>query len=342
MSLISVVWGIAISFNHARRDEKTVATFIIVEILVALALPAFLCTSVAFFAVVLEYITIGHLDMRMLIPRLIGVVKFKTGEKYDYWVIDNIFFYRLKKKLGRSDKGCCFSVDNSSATWLITVIIALAFNLVVSYFVDLTLDNQVTVTSCDDSLIDRSFDCFNASTLAFVDCVDNTQTRLLHCFKFYRFGVETNIITAITTSYAFYLVTIAVLKHMFSVVNFLIRIKPSRFWGVGFLAVGLIFLAVSIITAIFWVRGYAAETISELRRINIIHLSQFFMVSFFVIMVGGLLLSKWYEKLNTKVHAKTIEVPLVHYHDTQRKHLHRMETADSWPPENDNTTTATS
>ena len=136
---IVVVWGIAVSFNHARQDAKTVTTFVIVEILVAVALPAFLCASVACFAVVLEFITIGHLDMRTLIPRFIGMVKFEQGLKFDYWVIDDIFYYPLKKKEGRSDKGCWFSVDKSPATWFLAIIIGTAFNLVISYFVDLTL-----------------------------------------------------------------------------------------------------------------------------------------------------------------------------------------------------------
>ena len=333
--VLAVVWGIAISFNHARQDAKTVVTFIIVEILVAVGLPVFLCASVAFFAVVLEYITIGHLDMRTLIPRFIGMVKFESGLKFDYWVIDDIFYYPLKRKDGRSDKGCWFSVDKSPATWFLAIIIGTAFNLVISYFVDLTLDAQITVTSCDDPLIDRTYDCFRAGDLKFIDCVDNRDATLLHCFKFYRFGVETNIITAITTSYAFYLVTIAVFKQIFSVVRNLIHVKPSRFWGVGFVAIGLILYVGSAIVLIFWIRGYAASTISELRRINIIHVCQFFMVSTFVTMVGGLLLSKWYEKLHTKVHAKVIQTPLVHYSDTQRKHLHEIEASDTWPPHTD-------
>lgn len=327
------MWGIAISFNHARQDAKSVATFVVVEILVALALPIFLCSSIAFFAVTLEYITIGHLDMRTIIPRLISVVKFESGVKYDYWVIEDIFYYPLKKKENRSDHGFCFSIDTSPATWFLAVIVGTAFNLVISYFVDLTLDAQVTVTSCNDVLIDRSYDCFNASTLNFVNCIDNTDAELLHCFKFYQFGVETNIISAIATSYAFYLFTVGVLRQIYSVgVRNLVHIKPSRFWGIGFLGAGLISYCVSIVVLVFWIQGYAAETISALRRVNIIHISQFFMVSTFIFMVGALLLSKWYEKIHTKVHAQPVTTPLVHYGDTQRCHIHRLENADTWPP----------
>ena len=331
-----MVWGIAISFNHTRQDEKTVTPFIIVEILVAVGVPLFLCTSIAFFAVVLEYVSMGKVDLRMLIPRLVQMVKFESGEKFDYWVIDDIFYYRLKKKAGRSDKGCWFAVDKSPATWFLAIIVGTSINLVISYFVDLTLDSQVTVASCNDPLIDRTYDCFNASTLIFVDCISKTETRLLHCFKFYRFGVETNIITGITTSYAFYLFSVAALRQIFSVVRNLINIKPSQYWGVGLIAVSMIFFAASIITTVFWVRGYALDTIPELRRINIIHLWQFFLVSLFVLVVGLLLLSKWYEKLHTRAHAKVVEVPLVHYKDTQRKYLHQLEIADTWPPPDDN------
>ena len=178
-----MTWGIAISFHHVQQIKKSASTFIIVDILVAVALPVFLCTSIASIAVVLEYITIGHLDLRTIVPRLVGIVKFEHGKKFDYWIIDDFLYYPLKKKEDRSDKGCWFAVDISSATWFLAIIIGTAFNLVISYFVDLTLDTQITVSSCDDPLIDRTFDCFNASTLNFVDCVDNKQTVLLHCFK---------------------------------------------------------------------------------------------------------------------------------------------------------------
>ena len=330
-----MTWGIAISCNHARQIEKSVSTFIIVDILVAVALPVFLCTSIASIAVVLEYITIGHLDLRTIVPRLVGIVKFEHGKKFDYWIIDDFLYYPLKKKEDRSDKGCWFAVDISSATWFLAIIIGTAFNLVISYFVDLTLDTQITVSSCDDPLIDRTFDCFNASTLNFVDCVDNKlQTVLLHCFKFHRFGVDTNIIIAISTSYAFYLVTIVVFKHIFSVVRYLMHVKPSRYWGTGFLGIGLISYAGSIFMLVFWIRGYtaAADTISELKHLNIIHIWQFFMASTFVTMVGGLLLSTWYEKLHTKAHARPVELPLVHYDDTQRRHLYNLGSSDTWPP----------
>lgn len=283
----------------------------------------------------------GKVDLRMLIPRLIYMVKFESGEKFDYWVVDDIFYYRLKKKTGRSDKGCWFAVDKSPATCFLAIIIGTTINLVISYFVNLTLDAQITVSSCDDPLIDRSYDCFNASTLIYVDCVDQTGTRLLHCFKFYRFGVETNIITGITTSYAFYLFAVAALRQIFSVVRNLINIKPSRYWGVGFVAVSLIFFVASIITTVIWIQGYAIDTIPEIRRINIIHLWQFFLVSVFVLMVGCLLLSTWYERLHTVVHAKVVEVPLVHYNDTQRKHLHKLEIADTWPPSDSNDVNST-
>ena len=332
-----MVWGIAISFDHARRDERSVLNFIIVEILVGVLLPVFLSSSVAFFAVVLEFITIGHADLRTLVPRLVNVVKFQIGQNHDYWVIDNTFYYPLVKKEGRKKKSCWYSVDKEPATWLIAIIIGCAFNLVISYFVNSTLDAQITVESCADPLIDRTYDCFNASTLVFVDCVDNTDTDLLHCFKFYRFGVEVNIITAIVTAYVFYYVTVAVLRHIYSVVRILIQIKPSRYWGVGLVAVGLIFYVVSIIVTVFWIQGYAADTIAELTRINIIHIAQFFMVSTFVTMTGSLLLTRWYEKLNTKAHGKVVEIPLVHYTDTQRKYIHQIESLDKdkWPPTTD-------
>ena len=155
------------------------------------------------------------------------------------------------------------------------------------------------------------------------------ETSFLHCFKFHHFGVgvDTNTITAISTSYAFYLVTIATFKHILSLVRNLIHVKPSRYWGAGFLGVGLIFCVVLIFVLIFWIRGYTADTVSEL-----IHVWQFFMVSTFVTMHGGWTTAQqvvyWYKKLHTKAHARSVDMPLVHY-NTHKRHLHNLNT---WPP----------
>ena len=123
--------------------------------------------------------------------------------------------------------------------------------------------------------------------------MENKETSFLHCFKFHHFGVDTNTITAISTSYAFYLVTIATFKHILSLVRNLIHVKPSRYWGAGFLGVGLIFCVVLIFVLIFGSKAtllipYLSLSMSG-NSLWCLHLS--------LCMVGGLLLSRWYTRM---------------------------------------------
>ena len=327
-----MLWGIAIAFDHSRRDAKSVNVFIVVEILTAVLLPVFLFVGTILFAIVLDFVTVGHLDLRIMIPRFVRDVRLESGEKRDYWVVDDTIYYPLKKKNDRTKhRFCCYSIDTSPATWFLTVIVCTGFHLAISIFVDMTLDQQVTVDACDNPLIDRSFDCFNASTLTFVNCVDDTDAELLHCFKFFRFGVETDFVGAISASYFIFLLTMAVFSHVYFVVRNLLRVKPTRYWGVGFILLGILFYIGSIVVMVFWIVGYAANTIAELQQINIIHIAQFFMVSTFITTVGMfLLVGKWYEKVVTKVHASPVKIPLVSYDDTERKYIHEVEAMETW------------
>ena len=327
-----MLWGIAIAFDHSRRDAKSVNVFIVVEILTAVLLPVFLFVGTILFAIVLDFVTVGHLDLRIMIPRFVRDVRLESGEKRDYWVVDDTIYYPLKKKNDRTKhRFCCYSIDTSPATWFLTVIVCTGFHLAISIFIDMTLDQQVTVDACDNPLIDRSFDCFNASTLTFVDCVDDTDAELLHCFKFFRFGVETDFVGAISASYFIFLLTMAVFSHVYFVVRNLLRVKPTRYWGVGFILLGILFYIGSIVVMVFWIVGYAANTIAELQQINIIHIAQFFMVSTFITTVGMfLLVGKWYEKVVTKVHASPVKIPLVSYDDTERKYIHEIEAMETW------------
>ena len=335
--LYTVLWGIAISFDHTRRAAKSVTAFITVEILTAVLLPVFLFVGTILLAIVLDFITVGHLDLRIIIPRFVRDVRLESGEKKDYWVVDDTIYYPLKKKEDRKKhRFCCYSIDTAPATWFLTIIVCTGFHLAISIFVDMTLDRQITVDSCSNGLIDRTFDCFNASTLHFVDCVDNTQTSLLHCFKFFRFGVETDFVSAISASYFIFLLTMAIFSHIYFVVRNLLRIKPSRFWGIGFVLAGIICYISSIVVTAFWIVGYAADSIAELQQINIIHIAQFFMVSNFFTTVGMfLLVGKWYERVLTKVHAEPIKIPLISYNDTERKYIHEVAAQDTWPGHTD-------
>lgn len=294
-SFISVLWGVAIGINHSRQQERTVTSFVIVELLVGVALPIFLFVAVVFFAVLFQYITKGVLDSRKGITRFLSSVKFKTGEDYDHWVIKNCFYFPLSKQAEANKqkgiKGFCSTCHPNTATWILVSIVFLSVNLAISYFADFTLDKQVSVTSCDDSRIDRSFSCFNSSTLVYVDCVDNTDVEFIHCFKFYRFGVDVDLIQSLGTAYAFYLVTVSIFGNIFVVLHVLVHVTHKHIWGILSVAVGLVMFLVSLAITLLWISGYVSAALPELARLNVINLSQFVMVSLFVMLVGFLMIS---------------------------------------------------
>ena len=51
---------------------------------------------------------------------------------------------------------------------------------VLSFFVDMTLDEERSVLFCTCDLIDDTVDCFSAKTFDFVDCVSNTASEPLY------------------------------------------------------------------------------------------------------------------------------------------------------------------
>lgn len=325
LSFLAVLWGIAIGVNHSRRTDITVVPFVVVEILVALGFPFFLFVATVLMANVLDFITYGMVDARKVLPRLLRGIKFEKGtdiakqeraaqetegvdggrtihknkKDYDFWVIEDTFYFYLDKREmdDRQNKGFCFSCYPNAATWFLVAILFLSINLSISYFADIALDQQVSVTSCDDPRIDRTFNCFNSSTLVYIDCINNTNVELIHCFRFYRFGVDVDLIQTLATSYAFYLVITSIFTHLFLVMKVLLRISHKVLWGVVILLVGMVLFLLTLVLAAIWITGYASPVRGELSRINVIHLAQFGMVSWFVILIGLLMLvATWAEK----------------------------------------------
>lgn len=273
--------------------------FIIVEFLVAVALPFFAFTGGIFMATVLDFITYGNADARTALPHFLSSVKFERGEKKDYWIVEKTFYFKLQKreKEERKKHGFYFSCYPNFATWMLVAVVCLSLNLAVSYFADITLDMQVTVTACDDPRIDRTFSCFNRSTLVFVDCVADTSVELIHCFKFYRFGVDVDLISALATTYAFYLLTAGSFGYLFVIMKIFLHLSKRRLWGVIFVICGMVMFLVSLIVIAVWLSGYISPSLAELARLNVIHLAQLVMVSLLVFLVGVLMLgATWAEK----------------------------------------------
>ena len=310
----AVLWSIAIAYDHTRRSDKSVGSFLGVEFLAGLALPLFFFVACILLAVVLDFITIGHLDARQGLTRFLpGALQFVRGKANNYWVIEDTFYFKLKKRSDRLEHNCFYSFDKTLATWHLATIVALSLLLAFSYFVDITIDQARTAISCSE--VDRSYDCFNTSTLAHVDCVDDIAGPLLYCFRFLRFGVDQDIISALSQSFAFYLVAVTFFVKIFSVVKVFLHLKPSRFWGVLFVGLGVLLLIATIIVFIVWIRGYASPSIVAIIRLNVINLAQFVMVCLFLIVTGLLLLEgKWWERIPLHP-ARARELALIHHGD---------------------------
>ena len=304
-----MLWAIAVGYNRSRRVNVSVTPFVVVELLVAVIFPILLYISGILMAIVLDYITYGALDGREALPRILRNVKLEKGAKSDFWIIVNSFYFELPKcentdtgscpepeQMPKKPSGACHSCYSNRATWLLIIISGMSISLAVSYFVDITLDTQVTVNACNDTRIDRDFSCFNASTLVFVDCVNDVDSELLHCFKFYEFGVDVDIVTSIAASFAFYLVAVTTISNIFLAMKIFLHLYHSNLWGYFFIFAGIFLLVGVIAVIVIWANGYISALTGELPRLNIINLAQMLNISLLVILVGVLIVScKWVE-----------------------------------------------
>ena len=274
----------------------------LVELLAGVVFPALFFSSVVAIMNVLDFVTVGAVDARKALPRFLPSVQIKKGEKYDWWIIQGSFYFSLKqrKKEDRPNHGFCFTCFPNTATWILVAIVFVTINFAISYFFDVAIDTQRSVTSCNDPLIDRDFSCFNRSTLNFVDCINDTQVELIHCFKFYRFGVEVDLISAFAKTYAIYLFATTIFGHTFLVMKVLTHVSKQRFWGVLFIVAGVILLFGFVGVIILWLTDYISAITPELSRVNIINLAQFVMVAMFVLLVGLLIFSGHWKESKPK------------------------------------------
>lgn len=290
-------WGIAIAYNNARRVDKDVWPYILVEVVVGLVMPILVIFSAIVFSVYLEYTTQGSIDARVIITRLLPVIKLLKGEKYDYWSILDRFYFQLSLHDSEFRNGKPSSCQNmcskSPSTWIITIIVSLAFLLSVSYFMNTNITSQVTLRRCPPQ-IGPEMDCFNTSSFLYVDCTNDDVEQMnftsLHCFRFLRFGRDSDVIGGLSRAFAFYLATLAFFTTAFHIANVLINFQPSRLWGLGFMIIGVL----------LFIGGVAVMLTEEavLLRLDVIKIFQFYMVAMFVVLVGLLLvISKWWERV---------------------------------------------
>ena len=238
----------AIGYYHTNRVEKHITAFALVEFLAGFLLPLLLFISFVLLGVVVEHVTIGRVDARKRIKRFIPAVLFEEGSENDYWVIEERFYFKLDKRNEHFKHNIFYSCNKSLSTWLLTAILALALLLCLSYFVDITIVEEVTLSSCPDDA--GEYDCFNRTSFEFVDCVDVDQRRqveLIHCFRFLRFAVDTNFITSFAQAFAFYLATLAIFGRAFAAVKTLLHLHRTRLWGWVFIVVGALAIIITIV-----------------------------------------------------------------------------------------------
>ena len=250
VSLSAVLWAVALGYYHTNRVEKQLSAFFLVEFLAGFLLPLLLFISSVLLAIVVEYVTIGRVDARKRIKRFLPTVVFEEGVESDYWVIEERFYFKLRRRDKHLTKnhGFWYSCDKSLSTWLLTGIVALSLLLSFSYFVDISVVEEETRSSCPVNAVE--YDCFNRTSFNFVDCGDNEESErveLIHCFRFLRFAVDTNLITSFAQAFAFYLATVAVFGRVFSAVKTLLHLHRTRLWGMLFLVLGSTTFIITII-----------------------------------------------------------------------------------------------
>lgn len=304
--------------------DKEVWPYIVVEVIVGLVLPLLVMVAVMIASVFLEYITQATIDARVLITRLFPIIKLVRGEKvhdetgtvHEYWTIANRFYFQLNqhdvhlrrkdnkdKPIGRPTN-CIGFCSRTPATWLLTIIVALSFLLTTSYFMNENITAQITVKACPhDSRIET--DCFNQGDFSYVDCnnpeiANATNFTLLHCFRFLRFGKDSDVVGSLSRSFAFYLTTIAFFTGAFHTVGILLNFQPSRYWGIGFVILGVMLFVAGIVVML-------ADNLVEL-KVDVIKIFQTFMVAIFIMLVGLLLLlGKWWECVSQNGPIKGLE-----------------------------------
>ena len=290
------------------------------EFIAAVALPLCLFVCGILMAAVLDFITLGQVDLRLFIPKFLPVVKFesgtdKDGKARDFWVIEDTLYFEVPVRKPKKNYFLS-SFDHSSATWFLTGILWLGVHLAVAFFVDTTLDVQTTIQSPDGcDTIDSTYQCFEAGSLLNTQCGSMYFNGTIHCFKFLRFGADMDLIMAIFLSYVFYLTTSTMFTYLFSVIKIILHIKPSKAWGGGFVIAGEIAFVGGLILAIFWFYGYAAPEVQEITHFNIINLAQYFMVCAYIVMVGFLLVTLSYHLATTR---QRESVPMTHVSTEQK------------------------
>ena len=305
-SFVPVVWGITLAYSFGFGDENVIWPFITVEVIVGIVCPLLMYIGVLLFAIVLDYVTVGRIDARKAVHSVLPSVQLLKAKENEYWVIKNTFYFLIRKRPQNSDTSSYTTVlDFSRATIYFIIIIGLSFGLATSYFMNRTIVEQVNSRECQSDL---HYDCFvlEDDQWVYVDCNDTetlSQHSFIHCYTFLRFAIDNNPISSLAESFAFYLATVAFFGQVFGIVKILLRLRPSRLWGIWFVLIGVVVMCVALFLMIF--RGSFS-----LHR-DVIGCFQVLMVGLFLVVVGSLLFEAglWERELLSSIQ-KPVELQL--------------------------------
>ena len=315
---ILVAWGITLAYNFGFGDENVIWPFIVVEAIVGIVCPLLMYIGTLLFAVVIDYVTMGRVDARKAIHSLLPSVHLLKANDNEYWVIKDTFYYLIRERpANRPVDDKTPSCDKlSRATVYFIIIIGLSFGLSTSYFMNRTIVEQTNTRECKSDL---HYDCFvlEEERWVYVDCSDNdtlSRHTFIHCYTFLRFAIDNNPISSLAESFAFYLATVAFFGQAFGVVKILLRLRPTRLWGVWFIVIGVIVVGVSL----FLIFNQGSISLHR----DVIGCFQILMFGIFLLIVGALLLEagQWERKklksVDGPVDSQLCEVDKSQQHET--------------------------
>ena len=283
--------------------------------------PLLMYIGVLLFTFVLDYVTVGRIDARKAVHTVLPSVQLLKARENEYWVIKNTFYYLIRKRPQNSQMSST-AWKFSRATIYFIIIIGLSFGLATSYFMNRTIVEQVNTRECRSDL---HYDCFvlEDDRWVYVDCNDSvtlSRHSFIHCYTFLRFAIDNNPISSLAEAFAFHLATVAFFGQVFGIVKILLRLRPSRLWGIWFVLGGLIVMGVALFLMIY--RGSVS-----LHR-DVIGCFQVLMVGLFFVIVGALLFEAglWEREQLSSVH-KPVELRL--FKPGHRRELDKATTSET-------------
>jgi len=302
-----VIWGITLSYDFGFGDENVIWPYIVVEVIVGLVFPLLIFIGIVLFAIVMDYVTVGRIDARKAVHTVLPSVELVKANNNEYWSVKNTFYFLIRETPTNKRSSSCTSLfEFSRATIYFIIVIGLSFGVTTSYFMNRTIVEQVNTRECMEDL---HFDCFVRSDgdWRYVDCADNetlAQFSFIHCYTFLRFGVDNNPIASLAESFAFYLAMVGFFGQAFGVVKILLRLRPSRLWGIWFVVVGLVVVGLSIYLMA------SPEAAISIHR-DVIGCFQIFMMGLYLVVIGALLVEAGlWEREMVASHHKSVELRL--------------------------------